>query len=421
MSRGSAATSGSGKWLAPWWKDLRPRWGHPWHSMCSYLAMFPPALPRYFIEQCSREGDLVLDPFSGRGTTPLEACLAGRIGVGSDLNPLAVLLTGAKVHPPDMDCLMDRLEELERGYRRSNVHGKAPPEIEMLFHDGVTLPQLLYFRSELSSRRVVDRYLLAALVGILHGNHPRDPRTARTLSISMPNTFSMSPSYIRKYIEKNGLEKFPFDVFELLRRRLKYLNRQGMPEVRGRVAKRDARDLSGFIAKQSVDLVVTSPPYLQVVRYGKFNWIRLWLLEQSVEAVDRSLRVEATDKRLGLSDQFRLPTYKKFIASCAASWEQLLRPGGVCVAVIGDVGGRGKESVNLAAEAWREIKEETGLQLVDIVEDVIHAPGKVTRIWGDRRGEATKVDRVLVMRKPGSRRPRTRNPAKVIEDMAAQG
>ncbi len=68
--------------------------------MCSYMGSFPAGLPRYFIEQFSAPGDVVLDPFSGRGTTALEACIAGRVGLGVDLNPLAALLTDAKVAPP---------------------------------------------------------------------------------------------------------------------------------------------------------------------------------------------------------------------------------------------------------------------------------------------------------------------------------
>ena len=68
--------------------------------MCSYLASFPAALAHAFIARYSRPGDVVLDPFSGRGTTPLQACAEGRIGAGNDLNPLAFLLTAAKVDPP---------------------------------------------------------------------------------------------------------------------------------------------------------------------------------------------------------------------------------------------------------------------------------------------------------------------------------
>src|ERR1700704_6078056 len=85
--------------LAPEWKDQQRLWGHPFHPMCSYLASFPAALTHAFIARYSRPGDVVLDPFSGRGTTPLQACAEGRIGVGNDPNPFARLLTAAKVEP----------------------------------------------------------------------------------------------------------------------------------------------------------------------------------------------------------------------------------------------------------------------------------------------------------------------------------
>ena len=85
--------------LAPEWKDQQRLWGHSFHPMCSYLASFPAALTHAFIARYSRPGDVVLDPFSGRGTTALQACAEGRIGVGNDLNPFAHLLTAAKVEP----------------------------------------------------------------------------------------------------------------------------------------------------------------------------------------------------------------------------------------------------------------------------------------------------------------------------------
>ena len=85
--------------IEPDWK-LQPRlWGHSLHPMCSYLASFPAALAHAFIARYSRPGDVVLDPFSGRGTAPLQALAEGRIGVGNDLNPLAQVLTAAKVEP----------------------------------------------------------------------------------------------------------------------------------------------------------------------------------------------------------------------------------------------------------------------------------------------------------------------------------
>ena len=71
------------------WKNKSMGEFSPIHRICSYLAMFPPNLANYFIQRFTKKGDLVFDPFCGRGTTPLEALLQGRKAIGSDLNPLA--------------------------------------------------------------------------------------------------------------------------------------------------------------------------------------------------------------------------------------------------------------------------------------------------------------------------------------------
>src|SRR3954471_21658839 len=59
----------------------------------SYRACFKPQLPRFFIERLTQPGDVVYDPFMGRGTTPVEAALLGRVPYGSDINPLSAVLT----------------------------------------------------------------------------------------------------------------------------------------------------------------------------------------------------------------------------------------------------------------------------------------------------------------------------------------
>src|SRR3989339_1969203 len=67
------------------WKTFPKNMNNKLHTICSYMAMFPPSLPNYFIDKYSKEGDLVLDVFSGRGTTVLESCFMNRIGIGNDL------------------------------------------------------------------------------------------------------------------------------------------------------------------------------------------------------------------------------------------------------------------------------------------------------------------------------------------------
>ena len=74
--------------LGPLWHGVSPRWGHSMHAMCSYHGMFPAKLVHYFIQRFSEPGDLVLDPFSGRGTVPLAG--AGRGSTNPQQRPESV-------------------------------------------------------------------------------------------------------------------------------------------------------------------------------------------------------------------------------------------------------------------------------------------------------------------------------------------
>ena len=69
----------------------------------SYRACFKPQLPRFFIERLTQPGEVVYDPFMGRGTTVLEAALLGRVPCGCDINPLSVVLTRPRLRPPSLE------------------------------------------------------------------------------------------------------------------------------------------------------------------------------------------------------------------------------------------------------------------------------------------------------------------------------
>ena len=104
---------------SPEWKSLPKNMNNKLHTICSYMAMFPPSLPYYFINKYSKVGDIVLDPFSGRGTTILEACLLNRLGIGNDLNPLAFTLTKAKSNVPLKSSVFRRIYFLEKKFEKT--------------------------------------------------------------------------------------------------------------------------------------------------------------------------------------------------------------------------------------------------------------------------------------------------------------
>src|SRR4051794_7102674 len=90
---------------------------HRFHAICPYFAMFPEHFAETWIERVTRRGQVVLDPFCGRGTAPFQALLMGRKAVGCDVNAVAYCITKAKTNAPAIRSLRQRLLELERGFR----------------------------------------------------------------------------------------------------------------------------------------------------------------------------------------------------------------------------------------------------------------------------------------------------------------
>ena len=83
------------------------------HSLCSYHGKLKPAIAHFLIEQFTEPGDIVVDPLSGVGTIPLEACLQNRIGIGNDLSELAFCVTKAKAEKADENDCLEVLAQLQ--------------------------------------------------------------------------------------------------------------------------------------------------------------------------------------------------------------------------------------------------------------------------------------------------------------------
>jgi len=319
----------------------------------------------------------------------MEACRLGRIGLGSDANPLAYVLTGAKVDPPTAEEVGVRLDALEASMP-ARRRGRVPEDIRMLYSRKV-LRQLCWLREQLDVENRTDRFIMSTILGLLHANYkPGSP--ARGLSISMPNTFSMSPSYVRGYIAEHRLKPPDVDVVDMVRRKADRMCIPLSAARRGRAWKADARrpgDLREGLAK----LVFTSPPYLGVINYGKYNWIRLWMLGYEARQVDRELMATASLRR-----------YLDFIAEVLSRLREVVRSDGYVCLMIGDV--RNKSSgatLNLAETVWRDTAAPTGWRRLGVLNDHLPEQHKVSRIWGHgKMGRATKVDRILILAPRGS-------------------
>jgi DNA methylase len=253
---------------------------HRFHSICPYFAMFPESFAKRWIEKCTQPGQTILDPFAGRGTAPFQAILMGRTAIASDINPVAFVLSGAKLDSPTKKSVVRRLNQLRAEYTPSDFMDEQqdlPAFFQRAFHQA-TLPQILFLRGALEWRNSrVDRFLAALVLGSLHGEMDK---SSSYFSNQMPRTISTKPNYSLKFWEKFQLWPEPKDVFAILRQRIDYRFASAPPAIRGSAYLADVRDLPHTAQQHlsSIDCVITSPPYLNVTNFEEDQWLRLWFL-----------------------------------------------------------------------------------------------------------------------------------------------
>jgi len=365
------------------WKAAKRGWGHPLHKLSPYVGGFPPALARYFVLNLSDPGDTVLDPFSGRGTTLLEALLCDRNGLGSDAFEYAVVLSRAKAAP----LTYGELEAFLRAKLRDAEHIGVELDNDDLrvFFSEHTLDQLVRLREVLrgdDSREAV--FAKAAICGVLHGP------SKMFLSAPQKDQTSSTVEYVRRYLARHAIERPDRDVLECTLAKARRSGLDSLPARTGVVHRSDSRALP--VTSETVDLIVTSPPYLAVLDYAWNNWLRLWWL-----GLDR------LGERGKLIQTRREDAYRAFMRDTCAEMYRVLRPNSAAVVVVGDV--KQLNSALLIAEEAVEV----GFGVDCVIDDVYKLGARSmlvlnSRKWGyDGNGHAEKssvlIDRCLVLRK----------------------
>lgn len=300
--------------------------------------MFPEQFVEEQVDDFTASGDLVFDPFSGRGTTVLQSLLMGREAASVDINPVAFCVSSAKAETPGLARLIRRIDELEdralTATKRATAAAAALPEFFRAAFSRRTLRDVLFLRASLAWKTSrIDRFLAALLLGILHGEMDK---SERYLSNQMPRTISPKPGYSVRYWKKHRLVAPNRDVFQRLREDAA-LRLRAPPENEGRVALADARHSGSRLRslRKQVQLVVTSPPYFDVTNFEEDQWLRLWFLGNAPHPTYRQV---SKDDRYEVHDE-----YWRFLSEVWAGMKPLMKNDAVFVCRLGATGMKQRE------------------------------------------------------------------------------
>ncbi|CRX37088.1 / / putative methyltransferase / 577606:578748 Forward [Candidatus Hepatoplasma crinochetorum] len=308
------------------------------HSICTYLAMFPHNIPHEYIKKYTNKGDIVYDPFSGRGTTILESLLLERKAIGNDLAPLAYVLTRAKTINDNLNKIIKRVNKLKKEYdqwkniNKIDLNNKDFKDVKYFYSEN-NLNQLFFLREKIGKNYKkldkINNFILAIALGLMHGQIRKDNSTIY-FSISMPNGYSMSPNYVKNYKNKYNLILPETNIFEqIIDRVLVKLknNKINNLKLESKIFNKDALKSKEFIRKEKPKLIFTSPPYLNAVNYVEQNWLRYWLLGFNKEE----------NKNIKLDDKHSKEKYKNFLKNFIVEMEKILDQNGKLIIVIGDL------------------------------------------------------------------------------------
>ena len=291
----------------------------------SYRACFKPQLPAFFIERLTRPGNAVYDPFMGRGTTPLQAALMGRRPVGNDINPLSAMLVRPRLAPPSPEEVAARLADIPPS--AALPEGPLLEDLRVFFHE-LVLSRLAAVRSWLIDRErsgaldAVDDWLRMVCLNRLTGH------SSGFFSVyTMPPNQAVGADRQRRINAKRGQAPPPRDVDALVLRKSRTLLSQGRPPPHppALLGAKPAEN-AGFVPEESVDLVVTSPPFLDVVNYRTDNWLRCWFagIDQETVPIAAHKTPEA---------------WQTFVRASLRDVARTLRPGGFIAFEVGEVRG----------------------------------------------------------------------------------
>jgi DNA modification methylase len=319
------------------WTFHGDRSDSPFSDLHFHPGRFVPQIPAAIIGFATNPGEIVLDPFCGAGTTLIEAQRLNRFAIGIDLNPVSCLQSRAKLVPFSADQISDLLRQaLQRFFafrlvprNKSTDEPPIPPSVQLAkwFHPqtGVELSRIWSFLA-LEHDPILSDMLLFCFSAILMPSASETRSWGYICDNVRPLTY--------RYVDAN--KAFAAKIVELENAYARRDSRQPTTTFTQYI---DAKVLAGDalahlmdLESNSIDLVVTSPPYSGVIDYIKSQRLTLEWLSENVEPL-RALEIGARSKRHRIRSEIQ---YVEQMGNLLTQLHRVLKPKKSMVLVIGE-------------------------------------------------------------------------------------
>lgn len=299
---------------------------HPINHLMSRTGSFPFRVANELLKKYGKPNCTVMDMFCGKGTSLFAARSLGYKAYGLDIAPEAVICSHAKMLNVNKSEVIDYIKNLKI---QKTSNPEIPDRVKIFFHPE-TIKQILGFKARLLEdinvgnveEKQLAVFCLATLLGILHGH------ASYSLSLSCAHAYSMSPDYVSRYAKENDLTLPLRNVKECLKKKVDICLRELLPNpVEFGIQRGCASKVSSLFPHllNSVDIILTSPPYLNAQTYAKDNWLRLWLLGYNYKDISGEyLQTSSIEK------------YMNFMNIVFQEVFKMLKPGGYIICIAGD-------------------------------------------------------------------------------------
>jgi SAM-dependent methyltransferase len=350
------------------------------HQLSPYIGKLKSGIVESLISEFSAPGASVCDPFCGSGVVPLQAVIQGRTAFANDLSRYAWVLTMGKLSAPRTVAeAASRVAALNAfvATRAAEVDLRSVPSwVRSFFHPKTLRETITAFRYSEKKR---DYFLMACLCGILHHQRPG------FLSYPSSHTVPYLRSNLFPAIEYPDLYAYREVSSRLIAKVERAYRRPpttaALEAARYSVRLGNAKRLP--LSDGEIDLVLTSPPYFGALDYARDNRLRLWFLGiRDWSALDKKLTKDGKD-------------YEHQMRKCLKEMFRVLKPGGHCVLIVGEVqaNGKTKDTGAILGKMAQEVSGG-GFGLTCFIEDEIPEARR------SRRGtRTTRIEKVVVLEK----------------------